>query len=104
MSHYHQHLIPGKEPTDIKQFVLDPNFYNQSLTGFYRGIVLQNNDPERRGRVKIFIPAFSPHLYSQWLNGTSENNNGDDNFTDKKFRFSQGSNINKVFIFYLYTF
>lgn len=95
MSHYHQHLIPGKESTDLKQFVLDPNFYNQSLTGFYRGIVLQNNDPERRGRVKIFIPAFSPHIYNQWLNATTETNDGEE-FTNKKFRFSQGSNINKI--------
>lgn len=89
MSHYHQHLIPGKESTDIKQFVLDPNFYNQNLTGFYRGIVLQNNDPERRGRVKIFIPAFSPHIYNEWLDKK------DNEFTNKKFRFSQGSNLNK---------
>jgi hypothetical protein len=94
MSHYHQHLIPGKESTDIKQFVLDPNFYNQSLTGFYRGIVLQNNDPERRGRVKIFIPAFSPHIYNQWLEASAGTNDGEE-FTNKKFRYSQGSNINK---------
>jgi hypothetical protein len=96
MSNYHQHLLSGKEPTDIKQFVLDPNFYNQSLPGFYRGIVLQNNDPERRGRVKIFIPAFSPHIYDQWLRGTKEEGQDEVNFTNKKFRFSQGSNINKV--------
>lgn len=92
MSHYHQHLIPGKESTDIKQFVLDPNFYNLSLNGFYRGIVLQNNDPERRGRVKLFIPAFSPHIYEQWLGENAQNGN----FTNKQFRFSQGSNINKM--------
>jgi hypothetical protein len=30
--------------------------------GFYRGIVTQNNDPERRGRVKIVIPEFTTHL------------------------------------------
>lgn len=96
MNNYNQQLLSGKYPTDIKQYVLDPNFYNQSLTGFYRGIVLQNNDPERRGRVKIFIPAFSPHIYDQWLRGANQGNEDEVNFTNKKFRFSQGSNINKV--------
>lgn len=96
MSTYHQHLLSGKEPTDIKQLVLDPNFYNQSITGFFRGIVVQNNDPERRGRVKIFIPAFSPHIYDQWLRSLKEDTQGEVAFTNKKFRYSQGSNINKV--------
>ena len=26
--------------------------------GFFKGIIMQNNDPERRGRVKIAIPEF----------------------------------------------
>lgn len=30
--------------------------------GFFKGIVMQNNDPERRGRVKIAIPEFTSHL------------------------------------------
>ena len=28
--------------------------FNQKFYGFYRGIVIQNNDPNRRGRVKLF--------------------------------------------------
>lgn len=93
MSQYHQHLIPGDDTTELKQFVLDPNFYNQSITGFYRGIVIQNNDPERRGRVKLFIPAFSPHIYNKWLDDRDDQKT-DTSIKDKKFRFPQGSNIN----------
>lgn len=88
MSHQ---TLPGEEPTDIKQLVLDANIYDQPVHGFYRGIVVQNNDPERRGRVKIFIPAFSPQIFKQgWSNANEENK-----FTDKKFRFPQGSNLYK---------
>jgi hypothetical protein len=80
--------IPGKEPTDIKQYVLDANFYTSPVNGFYRAIVVQNNDPERRGRVKLFIPAFSPHIYEQWLNNDGE-------YEVKKVRFPQGINLYK---------
>jgi hypothetical protein len=38
------------------------NAYEQKHYGFFRGIVMQNNDPERRGRVKIAIPEFTSHL------------------------------------------
>ena len=34
--------------------------------GNYAAIVLQNNDPERRGRVKIFVPHISPTVYKGW--------------------------------------
>jgi hypothetical protein len=34
--------------------------------GMYLGIVVQNNDPERRGRVKVFIPHLAATLYSDW--------------------------------------
>lgn len=30
--------------------------------GMYRGIVVQNNDPEMRGRVKIFVPEHAPSI------------------------------------------
>lgn len=34
--------------------------------GNYVGIVVQNNDPERRGRVKVFVPHVSVTLYDNW--------------------------------------
>ena len=43
----------------------------------YMGIVVQNNDPEKRGRLKIFVPSISMTLYSNW--------NGAKN--DLKFKF-----------------
>jgi hypothetical protein len=35
-------------------------------SGFFIGIVLQNNDPQKRGRVKVFIPHISATLYPNW--------------------------------------
>lgn len=32
------------------------------LNGFHLGIVVQNNDPEKRGRVKIFVPEHCPPI------------------------------------------
>jgi len=34
--------------------------------GNYLGIVVQNNDPLKRGRVKVFVPHISPSVYSGW--------------------------------------
>ncbi len=34
--------------------------------GCYLGIVIQNNDPERRGRVKVFIPHLAAAIYEEW--------------------------------------
>ena len=34
-----------------------------TYNGNYLGIVLQNNDPERRGRVKVYVPHISPTIY-----------------------------------------
>ena len=48
--------------------------------GMYLGIVVQNNDPERRGRVKVFIPHLAATLYSDW-NETFKDGE------DKHFRF-----------------
>jgi len=52
-------------------------------SGNYLAIVLQNNDPEKRGRVKIFVPHISPTVYKNW----------DEVKTDKKFKFV-GLNVN----------
>lgn len=79
-----EHLIPGDEPTNIKQLVLETNPNSIPQYGFYRGIIVQNNDPERRGRVKIFVPSFSPQIYDNWYKNR---------FTDKSFRFPAGQNI-----------
>ncbi len=35
---------------------------HKKYTGFYLGYVIQNNDPDRAGKVKIFIPALMPTL------------------------------------------
>jgi len=51
--------------------------------GNYLGIVVQNNDPEKRGRVKVFIPHVSPTVYKKW----------NEVLKDKKFKFL-GKNIN----------
>ena len=34
--------------------------------GHYLGIVVQNNDPDKRGRVKVFVPHISPTVYKKW--------------------------------------
>lgn len=38
---------------------------SKKYNSFYRGIVVQNNDPARAGRVKIFIPSIMPHVIQQ---------------------------------------
>ena len=58
-------------------------------TGMYLGVVIQNNDPDKRGRIKVFIPHVSHNLYEDWYN----NNN------DKVFNFPGGnieSDLSKV--------
>ena len=39
-----------------------PKYY-----GNYLGIVVQNNDPLKRGRVKVFVPHISPTVYNKWV-------------------------------------
>lgn len=34
--------------------------------GNYLGIVINNNDPEYRGRVQVFVPHIMPTLYEDW--------------------------------------
>lgn len=39
------------------------NMNNEKLYyGFYRGVVIQNNDPDRAGKIKVFIPQFAAHF------------------------------------------
>jgi len=35
-------------------------------TGNFMGIVVQNSDPEKRGRVKVYVPHISVTLYNNW--------------------------------------
>lgn len=51
-------------------------------TGMYLGIVVQNNDPEYRGRVKVYVPHVQANVYQNWFSEIS----------DKSFRF-MGKNI-----------
>ena len=44
----------------------------QKFYGNYLGIVVQNNDPSKQGRVKIYIPHISPTVYENWSK-TAEN-------------------------------
>jgi len=39
---------------------------NKKYIGFYCGIVVQNNDPEKRGRVKVYVPHISATIYDNW--------------------------------------
>jgi len=51
-------------------------------TGNFLGIVVQNNDPAKRGRIKVFVPHISPTVYKNWTELSK----------DKKFKF-MGANI-----------
>ena len=35
--------------------------------GNHIGIVIQNNDPDKAGKVKIFIPHISSTIYNNWV-------------------------------------
>ena len=54
-----------------------------NYTGIYVGIVVQNNDTENRGRVKVFVPHVNAGVYEKWYNVKK----------NKSFRFV-GKNIN----------
>ena len=54
------------------------NEYN----GMYLGIVIQNNDPDYRGRVKVYVPHIQANVYQSWY----------EEIQDKSFRFL-GNNI-----------
>ena len=51
--------------------------------GNYIGIVIQNNDPDQAGKVKVFVPHISPTVYNQWIN----------NSTNKSFKFMKKKKI-----------
>ena len=61
----------------------------EKYNGMYLGIVIQNNDPEKRGRLKVYVPHVSYNVYADWY----ENND------DKIFKFPGGnidSDLSKV--------
>ena len=46
-------------------------------SSIYLGIIVQNNDPEKRGRCKIFVPHVTSYIYDNWSKDK----------TDKVFNF-----------------
>ena len=40
--------------------------------GNYIGIVVQNNDPERAGKIKVFVPHISSTIYNDWVKTTND--------------------------------
>jgi len=38
--------------------------------GNYIGVVIQNNDPEQSGKVKVFVPHISSTIYNDWVKST----------------------------------
>lgn len=54
----------------------------EKFNSFYLGIVVQNNDPEYRGRVKVWVPHVNATVYNKW-NALKQ---------DRKFKFP-GTNI-----------
>lgn len=55
--------------------------------GHYVGIVLQNDDPERSGKIKVFVPHITTSVYKKWI----------EKRTNKKFKFI-GANIDNTVI------
>lgn len=43
------------------------NKNEKEFNSIYLGIVVQNNDPQKRGRVKVFVPHLSPTVYENWV-------------------------------------
>lgn len=39
-----------------------------NYNGIYVGVVVQNNDPEHRGRAKIYVPHVNAGVYENWYN------------------------------------
>ena len=57
--------------------------------GMYLGIVVQNDDPERAGKVKVYVPHINVSVYDNWVQDNE----------DKKFRFpgvNLDSDLNKI--------
>ena len=51
------------------------------------GIVVQNNDPQYRGRVKVFVPHITPTVYKNWTENSDQQP-----AVDRVFKFI-GSNV-----------
>lgn len=54
----------------------------KTYNGMYLGIVVQNNDPDYCGRVKVYVPHIQANVYQDWYKEV----------TDKQFNFP-GTNI-----------
>jgi hypothetical protein len=58
----------------------------------YLGLCVNNNDPERRGRVQVFVPHITPALYDGWnkegndINITCVGSNLQNGLTDEQIR------------------
>ena len=59
----------------------------QQYLGFYNGIIVQNNDPDHAGKVKVWVPHISPTVYNGWMSNVTEN---------KRFKFL-GANVAEQF-------
>lgn len=47
---------------------------NLKYTGNYLGMVIANNDPEKRGRIKVWVPHVSATVYDNWNNDINDKN------------------------------
>lgn len=68
--------------SNTSEFSKDRQATTKKYLGNHLGIVVQNNDPDKHGKVKVFVPHVSPSVYAGW-NELQE---------DKEFRFL-GENI-----------
>ena len=59
----------------------------KQFLGNYVGIVIQNDDPQRSGKVKIFVPHITASVYKNWI----------ERKTNKKFKFI-GANIDNAVV------
>ena len=63
--------------------------FSRNDQGFYRGVVVKNNDPLRLNRVKIYISELSNQPFEEWFDTNDElniktpgTNNTEDNWSD----------------------
>ena len=59
----------------------------KQFLGNYVGIVIQNDDPQRSGKVKVFVPHVTASVYKNWI----------ERRTNKKFKF-MGANIDNAVV------
>ena len=48
--------------------------FKKEYLGNYLGIVVQNNDPSKQGRVKIYVPSVSSTVYDKWYKPELDDN------------------------------